>query len=105
MNTILWISFFIIIIILLIIDLFVLHKKDKEISVKRALIESAGWITIALLFNVVVYFTLGTAKAVEYLTAYLIEKSLSVDNLFVFIIILAITVCQKHCNIEFFFGE
>lgn len=87
MNTTLWISFFVIITILLIIDLFVLHKKDKEVSIKRALLESAGWISIALLFNVVIYFTLGTAKAVEYLTAYLIEKSLSVDNLFVFIII------------------
>jgi tellurite resistance protein TerC len=87
MNTILWISFFVIIIFLLVIDLFVLHKKDKEITVKRALIESAGWIVIALSFNVVIYFTLGTGKALEYLTAYLIEKSLSVDNLFVFIII------------------
>jgi tellurite resistance protein TerC len=87
MNTILWISFFVIIIFLLVIDLFILHKKDKEITVKRALIESAGWIMIALSFNVVIYFTLGTGKALEYLTAYLIEKSLSVDNLFVFIII------------------
>jgi tellurite resistance protein TerC len=87
MNTILWISFFTVIIILLVIDLFVLHKKDQEITVKRALIESAGWIMIALSFNVVIYFTLGTGKALEYLTAYLIEKSLSVDNLFVFIVI------------------
>jgi tellurite resistance protein TerC len=87
MSTILWISFFFIITILLFVDLFVLHGKDKEITVKRALIESAGWISIAFLFNVVVYFTLGTDKAVEYLTAYLIEKSLSIDNLFVFIII------------------
>lgn len=87
MNTSLWISFFVLITLLLVIDLSVLHKKDKEITVKRALMESAVWIAIALSFNLVIYFTLGTDKAVEYLTAYLIEKSLSVDNLFVFIII------------------
>lgn len=96
MTLSLWITFFVVIVILFIVDLFVLHKKDKEVTIKQALIESAGWITVALLFNLVIYFTLGTDKALEYLTAYLIEKSLSVDNLFVFILIFSYYSVPKH---------
>ena len=87
MNTTLWIGFAALILSLLIIDLFILHKKDREVSIRRALIETGGWIAIALIFNLVIYYTRGAEKATEYLTAYIIEKSLSVDNLFVFIII------------------
>lgn len=87
MNITLWISFAVLVIFFLFIDLFVLHKKDKEITIRRALIETLCWIVVALLFNVLIYVWLGTDKAVEYLTAYIIEKSLSVDNLFVFIVI------------------
>ncbi|MEQ8924643.1 MAG: TerC/Alx family metal homeostasis membrane protein [Fulvivirga sp.] len=87
MLTYLWIFFSILIVLLLIIDLFVIHRKDKEISLKHSLIETGIWILISLAFNVVIYFTLGSKSASEFLTAYLIEKSLSVDNLFVFQII------------------
>ncbi len=73
--------------IMLYVDLFLVNRKARVIGIKSALIWSAIWIGAALLFNVFVYYELGTVKALEYLTAYLIEKSLSVDNLFVFLVV------------------
>lgn len=84
-----WIGFIILVAALLILDLVVLNKKGSSISVKKALWHSLFWISLALLFNVWVYFEFGKEKAIEFLTAYIIEESLSVDNLFVFIIIFA----------------
>jgi len=86
-NSIVWISFAVFVIIMLVLDLFVFHKKTHEIKIKEALIWSAVWISLALLFNTGIYFWFGKVKALEFLTAYVIEKSLSVDNLFVFIMI------------------
>jgi tellurite resistance protein TerC len=72
---------------MLVLDLKVLQKKAHEIHVKEALGWSAFWIALALCFNVFIYKWMGRQKALEFLTGYLIEKSLSVDNLFVFIIL------------------
>ena len=83
----LWVGFNILILILIAIDLGVLHKKSHVISVKEALLWSLGWIFISLTFNVGVYFWLGYDSALQFLTGYLIEKSLSVDNIFVFAIL------------------
>ncbi|MBA3816848.1 MAG: TerC family protein [Parachlamydiaceae bacterium] len=82
-----WITFNAFIIFLLAIDLFVLHQKDKVISLKEALINSSMWIAIALLFNLGIYVFLGKEDALNFLTGYLIEKALSIDNLFIFILI------------------
>jgi tellurite resistance protein TerC len=82
-----WIFFALIVLILLALDLGVFHRKMHAISVKEALIWSCVWITIALLFNVGIYFTRGPEPAVQFFTGYLIEKSLSVDNIFVFVLI------------------
>lgn len=82
-----WIGFFVFVVIMLILDLFVFHKKNTAIKVQEALLWSLFWIGLAVLFNVGVYFTLGEIKAIEFFTGYLIEESLSVDNLFVFIMI------------------
>lgn len=82
-----WIGFFALIIVLLVLDLFVFHKQNEVIKVKSALRWSVFWIGLALAFNVFVYFTLGKVKALEFFTAYLLEESLSIDNLFVFIMI------------------
>jgi tellurite resistance protein TerC len=82
-----WVGFLILIIILLSLDMFVFHKKGEVVSVKKALWLSLFWISLALIFNVLVYFIFGKTLALEFLTAYVIEKSLSVDNLFVFILI------------------
>ena len=86
-GVIYWVGFMIFVLIMLLLDLGVFHKKDSVITVKSAIIWSVFWIALALLFNVFVYFDLGSQKALEFFTAYVLEKSLSVDNLFVFILI------------------
>ena len=87
-NQILWWVFFnIFVLAMLAIDLGVFHRKAHETKIKEALIWSAIWITLALLFNLGIYFWRGPQTALEFLTGYLIEKSLSVDNLFIFLLI------------------
>ena len=84
-----WIGFLILVLFLLSIDMFVFHKKGERVKVKKALWLSLFWISLALMFNVGIYFVFGKESAIEFFTAYLIEESLSIDNLFVFIIIFA----------------
>lgn len=86
-QSILWISFNIFILIMLVLDLGVFNRKSKQITVKAALGWTAFWVFLAFLFNVFVYFHLGETKAFEFFTGYVIEKSLSVDNIFVIILI------------------
>jgi len=83
----LWIIFGTLVPIMLVLDLGVFHRKAHTINIKEALIWSAVWITLALLFNIGIYFLLGPDKALKFLASYLVEKSLSVDNLFVFLMI------------------
>ncbi len=73
--------------IMLYVDLFLVNRKAHIITIKSALTWSAIWIGAALIFNVIVYILLGQVKALEYFTAYILEKSLSVDNLFVFLVV------------------
>ncbi len=82
-----WLYFNILVLGLLALDLFVLNRRDHIIGVREALGWSAFWIAISLGFNFFVYQVRGEQAAVEFLTAYLLEKSLSVDNLFVFILL------------------
>lgn len=82
-----WIGFHVFILSMLALDLGVFNKRAHKIAVKEALTWSALWITLALLFNIFVYFEFGRTKALEFLTGYVIEYSLSVDNIFVFILI------------------
>lgn len=79
--------FIIMILLFLTLDLMVFHRKNKEVSVKEALLWSLFWILLAFAFNILVYYLYGSEKALSFLTGYLIEKALSVDNLFVFIMI------------------
>ncbi len=72
---------------MLAIDLGVLNRKAHEVKLKEALIWSLIWIATALIFNLGVYLTKGSLAATEFFTAYLLEKSLSIDNIFVFILI------------------
>jgi len=81
----LWAVFIAVLIAALVLDLFIFQRKAHIIPVKEALKLVGFWVTLALLFNALVYFTRGTEKAVEFFTAYLIEYSLSIDNLFVFL--------------------
>lgn len=88
-HTVLWIVFFVLVGIMLYIDLYVTDHSHHERSLKGAIWWSVIWIAVALLFNIFVYFFYDNSHtaAMEFLAAYLIEKSLSVDNLFVFILI------------------
>src|SRR5690606_5550067 len=82
-----WIVFGVVVTIMMILDLGVFNRKAHEISVKEAVIWSGVWISLALLFNLGVYFYLGKQVGLEFLSGYLIEKSLSVDNIFVFVVV------------------
>jgi tellurite resistance protein TerC len=82
-----WIGFHVFIFFMLALDLGVFHKHTHIVPVKEAVIWSIVWISLALLFNAFVYFEFGKLKALEFFTGYVIEYSLSVDNIFVFILI------------------
>jgi len=86
-TPILWIGFTLFVLAMLGLDLGVFHRKAHEIHVREALLWTAVWIALALLFNAAVYFWFGPERALEFLTGYVIEKALSVDNIFVFLII------------------
>lgn len=80
----LWIGFNLFVLAMLALDLGVFHRKAHAVSIKEASIWSVVWITLALAFNAGVYFLSGPEPALQFFTGYLIEKSLSVDNIFVF---------------------
>ena len=82
-----WIGFIGFVLLMLGLDLGVFNRKSHEIKIKEALTWSAVWISLALVFNYGIYVFMGKEKAVEFLTGYVIEKSLSIDNLFVFIML------------------
>lgn len=82
-----WVGFHLLIAILLAIDLVFFNRGKSEASFKKSCWLSAFWIAIALAFNLFVYFRLGSVNALEFFTGYLVEKSLSIDNLFVFLLI------------------
>ena len=82
-----WIGFHLFVFLMLALDLGVFHKHTHKVPVKEAVIWSGVWIFLALLFNIFVLFEFGKIKALEFLTGYVIEYSLSVDNIFVFILI------------------
>jgi tellurite resistance protein TerC len=86
-KILIWIGFNLFVILMLALDLGVFHRKAHVIKIKEALLWSGFWIALALLFNLGIYFWRGPETALEFLTGYLIEKSLSVDNLFVFLLI------------------
>jgi tellurite resistance protein TerC len=86
-TAILWTAFNVFVLGMLALDLGVFHKKSEVISVKDALIWTGIWITLAMAFNFFVYQYFGKQEAIEFFTGYIIEKSLSVDNIFVIIMI------------------
>lgn len=82
-----WAVFNGIVILLLLLDLGVFHRSAERVSVRQALFWSAFWIALSLAFNGWIYHTHGSEKGMEFLAGYILEKSLSVDNLFVFLLI------------------
>ena len=88
MDTIwLWVGFNIFVLALLALDLGVLHKEQKQITVRHALLLSLGYIVLALIFAAGLFIFMGNTVGYQFLTGYLIEKSLSADNIFVFVLI------------------
>ena len=87
MNITFWIIFNAAILVLLILDLAVLNRGGRAIRFRTAFIGSAAWIALAALFAVFIHFWMGPSKSLEFVTGYLLEESLSVDNLFVFILL------------------
>lgn len=86
-NIYFWIIFNVFVLVMLGLDLLVFHRKAHEVKIKEALGWSAFWIGLAMAFNGLIHYLEGPGPALEFFTGYLIEKSLSVDNLFVFILI------------------
>ena len=82
-----WVAFNLLVIFLLALDLGVMNRKDHVIKVKEALVWTAFWVSLSLVFNLGVYYWFGSRAATDYLTGFLLEKSLSVDNLFVIVMV------------------
>lgn len=104
-----WIGFLLFVVLMLALDLGVFNRKAHVINMKEALMWSAIWIMLALIFNFgIYYFDLegnGKQKALEFLTGYIIEKSLSIDNLFVFIMLFSFfNVERKYQHKILFWG-
>ena len=87
MNVFGWVTFTVLFLIMITLDLFVAHRKNKEIEIRDALMWTGFWVSLALAFGAGIYYFQGQTKALEYLAGYLLEYSLSVDNLFVFLMI------------------
>jgi tellurite resistance protein TerC len=101
----LWIAFIAVVIVLLALDLGVLHGKDEEIGIRESLWLSLGYIAIGVLFGGFIWWQLGAVPATEYITGYLIEKSLSLDNVFVIASIFgALAVPRQYQHRVLFWG-
>jgi tellurite resistance protein TerC len=92
----LWLTFFALVAALLAFDLGILHRDNREIGVKESLLLSAGYISMGLLFAVWVYFQKGGDSSMDYLTGFLIEKSLSMDNVFVMALIFSFLAIPRQ---------
>ena len=86
-RTDMWLGFALIMGVIFILDMGVFNRKSHEIKFREALAWTLVWVSLAIAFNAGIYYFMGSVKALEFLTGYLIEESLSVDNLFVFIMI------------------
>ncbi len=86
-GILLWVAFNLFVVAMLVLDLKVFHRQAHEVRVKEALLWSAFWIALSLIFNAGIYLVEGYEPGLQFFTGYIIEKSLSVDNLFVFLMI------------------
>lgn len=100
-----WLAFFSVVIVLLALDLGILHKDQHEIGVRESLMLSSGYISMSLLFGLFVWYELGQETALDFYTGYVIEKSLSIDNIFVMAIIFsAFYIPRKYQHRVLFWG-
>lgn len=82
-----WVGFLAFVVAIILYDLIKLHRGSNELSLRSASIMTGIWVLIALLFGIIIYFSHGRVKALEFITGYIVELTLSVDNIFVFLII------------------
>ena len=101
----LWVGFNAFVLAMLALDLGVFHRSAHEVSIKEAATWSAAWVVLALAFNSGVFYFMGEQAALEFLAGYLIEKALSVDNIFVFVLIFSyFRVPPKYQHRVLFWG-
>ncbi len=101
----LWVGFNLFVLALLALDLGVFHRRAHAITLRESLAWTAAWVALALAFNAGLWYFAGEEKALEFFTGYLIEKSLSVDNLFVFALIFSyFGVAPKYQHHVLFWG-
>ena len=86
-HYIMWIAFWVIITVALFVDLIIMNKHHGEVTIKEALVLVIAWTMLAVLFGGAIWLFLGQTKGLEYFTAFIVEKSLAMDNMFVFIMI------------------
>ncbi|HEX7594986.1 MAG TPA: TerC family protein [Gemmatimonadaceae bacterium] len=100
-----WIWFNVIVLAILALDLGVLHRKSSKVSLKESAIWSGVWVALSLCFALAIYRTMGKESGLEFLTGYLIEYALSVDNIFVFVLIFSyFSVPEKYQHRVLFWG-
>jgi tellurite resistance protein TerC len=100
-----WVGFNVFVLAMLALDLLVFHRRAHEVRTREALTWTAIWIGVSLAFNVGVYHFMGAEAGLEFLTGYLIEKALSVDNIFVFILIFSyFRIPLRHQHRILFWG-
>jgi tellurite resistance protein TerC len=97
---IMWLMFWIIVIVCLFIDLIALNKNQGTINTKKASIMVSLWIVIAIIFGITIYIWLGPSKAWEFFTGYVVEYSLSIDNMFVFLMIFSFFNIPKQNQLK-----
>ena len=99
-----WIVFIVMAVALVILDI-VLHRKPEHIPVKKALKETAIWVVAALCFGIFIFFMFGETRGMEFITAYIMEESMSIDNLFVFILIFGLfSIPDEYQHKALFYG-
>jgi tellurite resistance protein TerC len=100
-----WIWFNVAVLAILALDLGVLHRKSSKVSLKEAAIWSGVWVALSLCFALAIYLNMGKESGLEFLTGYLIEYALSVDNIFVFVLIFSyFSVPEKYQHRVLFWG-
>ena len=100
-----WVLFFLLILVLLSLDLFVFNRRKEAVPLKKALLLTAFWIYLALIYGALIFFEKGANAATEYYTAYVIEEILSVDNMFVFLLIFqSFAVPEEYQHEALFYG-
>jgi tellurite resistance protein TerC len=100
-----WIGFNVVVLAILALDLGVLHRRSEKVSLREAATWSAVWVALSLCFAFAVYRTMGKESGLEFLTGYLIEYALSVDNIFVFVLIFSyFSVPEKYQHRVLFWG-